>query len=951
MPNILNKFKKDLLNNNILNKFSDKIGNKIINATDNSIYEVMPLAIFYPDSIHDITKLCKIINQPQYREIDLIARGGGTGTNGQALGNGIIIDTYKLNKISDLDLENNTIKVESGVVLKDLNDYLKPYGLFFAPNVSTENRATIGGMIANDSAGKGSLIYGKTNDHVIDCNFILINGDVINNDNIKNTYIWNQLNDIKQQVKNNQNKINAVFKNWSRPLSGYNLKEAFNNDINLIKLISGSEGTLGILYNAILKLTPIPKYKTLLISYYNNFLDALDDSKYLIKYQPLAIETIDEKIQKCASMLPIWQEIGKLLNLSKNENYVSNFIEFNENDKEVIHNKLNSTIQSLKQRNIKHVIIDNIDDINKLWAIRTMAVGLSGKIALDKKPVAFVEDALVPPHNLKNFVYDFQKLLELYNLEYAMYGHSDVGCIHVRPLIDLTQPNDIKLIRLISDKVVDLTKKYDGILWGEHGKGYRGEYIPQIFGNELYQIMINIKQIFDPYNQLNRGKLVVSNLDAYKVKKIDQITLRGELDSKISNNNIKEFYDAIICNGNALCFNHDKTNTMCPSYKVTQNRIESPKGRAMLVKEWLRNIEIYGIKHLNTIKIAHEAKKALDSCLGCKGCSGKCPTGVSIPELRSNFYNKFHNIYSKRTLTEWLLCNIEKLINFSAKMPKLYNKISQIKFLPKFGIINQPKLQFGNNIFKELNKYGAIVYKPGISQITNNNLTVYILCDVFTTYIESDLLINWVKLLKKLNYKTVIIPPINSGKALLVHGKIEQFKKVAKINHDILNSIKTINNQSIIISLDNVLTLLYRDEYPKFGINLPLHVISIAEFLVNINLPTIKNNLKNEELKLILHCTEQSNKPNEAILWQNIFTKLGSKIEIINTGCCGMAGSYGHLKKYTKNSKKLFDLNWRENLEKNNCLATGFSCRSQTKIQMRKNLMHPIIKLLEILEL
>lgn len=947
MHNILKTLKKELKNNNIIDKFNDDLSNKIINATDNSIYEIKPLAIFYPENINDIVKLCKIINQSKYHEIDIIARGGGTGTNGQALGSGIIIDTYKLNRIFELNLEHKTVKVESGVVLKDLNDYLKPYGLFFAPNVSTENRATIGGMIANDSAGKGSLIYGKTNNHIIDCNFILINGDVINNDNIKNSYLWEKLTQIQQQVKNNQDKVHQVFKDLARPLSGYNLKEAFNDEINLTKLLSGSEGTLGILYDATLKLTTIPKYKILIVSHYENFLQALDDAKYLIKYNPLAIETIDEKIQKCASMLPIWQEIVKLLHIPTNNNYISNFIEFNENNQEIINNKLNATIKDLKQRNIKHVIINNINDIHLLWSIRTMAVGLSGKIALDKKPVAFVEDALVPPYNLKNFVHDFQQLLESYNLEYAMYGHSDVGCIHVRPLIDLTNDQNTKLIRLISDKVVSLTKKYDGILWGEHGKGYRGEYIPEIFGDELYQIMVNIKQIFDPYNQLNRGKLVVSNLDKYKIQKIDEVTLRGQLDTIISNTDKKQFNDAIICNGNALCFNHDQTNTMCPSYKVNQNRIESPKGRAMLIKEWLRNKEIYGINHKNTKEIAYAAKNALDSCLGCKGCSGKCPTGVSIPDLKSNFYNQFFTFYKNRSLTEWLLSNIEKLILFSAKLPKLYNIITQIKFLPKFGIINQPKLQFGNNIFNQLKQYGAIIYKKNMIQTIQNNSAIYILCDVFTTYIESNVLINCVKLLQKLNYQVIIIPPINSGKALLVNGKIKQFQKIAAINYNLLNTIKNHHNNALVISLDNVLTLFYRDEYPKFATKLPLVILSIAELLSNIELPNLEN--KTENIKLILHCTEQANKPDEAILWQNIFSKIGYQIEIINTGCCGMAGSYGHLKTYIENSKKLFLMNWQQYVDKNTCLATGFSCRSQAKIHSNQTINHPIIKIFDIL--
>jgi FAD/FMN-containing dehydrogenase/Fe-S oxidoreductase len=948
---IIEQLRKDLSSNNINQYFSTTFADKIINSTDNSIYEVMPSAIFSPTNINDIEKLCQIINQDKYSEIDLIARGGGTGTNGQALGSGIIIDTFKLNKISQLDLVNKTVKVEAGVVLKDLNDYLKPHGLFFAPNVSTENRATIGGMIANDSAGKGSLIYGKTNHHVLDCNCVLINGDVVNNTTFKQHSLFLKLATISKYIKQNQILIDEVFKPIARPLSGYNLKYAFiDDDIDLVKLISGSEGTLAILYDATLKLLPIPKYKALIVSHYHTFLDALDDAKNLIKYQPNTIETIDEKVQKCASILPIWPDIAKLLDISSSDNYISNFIELDEDDQLLLINKLQEIQKDLQQRNIKYVVIDNnLQDIAKLWSIRSMAVGLAGKIALDKKPIAFVEDALVPPIHLKDFVKEFQQLLESYNLEYAMYGHSDVGCIHVRPLIDLTNDDEVKLIRIISDKVVALAKKYHGILWGEHGKGYRGEYIPQIFGDELYQIMCDIKTIFDPNNQLNRGKLVVSKLKSHHVVKIDQIELRGNLDRVISSKDIDYYNDAIICNGNALCFNHDNTNTMCPSYKVTANRIESPKGRAMLVKQWLRSVANYGITHQNTINVATIAKNALDSCLGCKGCSAKCPTGVSIPDMRSKFYNKFYNTYKKRTLQDLILAHIESIILFGAKSYKLFNLLNKLAGVCSFGIINRPNLTHGNNILKQLESCGALIYNVKEQSQITSGLHIYILCDVFTTYIDNDILFSSVKLFTKLGYQVIVIPPINTGKALLVSGMLDNFSAVAKKNHLLLSQIKSMDNNANIVALDNVITLSYRDDYPKFANALPLKINTIAEVLNKIDWSMLNGSQKNITMQLILHCTEQSNKPDEGRLWKNIFTKLGYTLDIIDTGCCGMAGSYGHLSQYQTNSQKLFNIHW-DKFVSDDCMATGYSCRTQIKLQKKQVAIHPIKKILEIIE-
>src|SRR5579863_1090475 len=319
---LIKQFRLELVGNGYAGDFHIDYSTRLVNATDNSIYEVMPVAVAQPKSLDDLYTLIKIANQTKFSSFCLTARGGGTGTNGQSLTNSIVVDLSRyMNKIIDFNLQEQTVTVEPGVILADLNRFLQPHGLFFAPDVSTANRATIGGMIATDAAGKGSLIYGKTIDSLISLKVILSDGYVIDTGVIPNP-VGNpddRLSNIHQNLINwltpVQDEIEKRFLPLKRPLSGYNIKRCYQDGkIDLTPLFAGSEGTLGIVAQAKLKLLPIPKYKAMVVVHYASFLDALKDARNLIKFQPLAIEAVDEKVQKSAQTLPNWPTFAKWLN-------------------------------------------------------------------------------------------------------------------------------------------------------------------------------------------------------------------------------------------------------------------------------------------------------------------------------------------------------------------------------------------------------------------------------------------------------------------------------------------------------------------------------------------------------------------------------------------------------------------------------------------------------------
>jgi FAD/FMN-containing dehydrogenase/Fe-S oxidoreductase len=973
---LIKKFKLELANSGYMSDFHIDYSTRLINATDNSIYEVMPLAVAQPKTIDDLYILIKTANLENYSSFCLTPRGGGTGTNGQSLTNSIVIDLSRyMNKIIDFNLEEQTIIVEPGVILSDLNRFLQPHGLFFAPDVSTANRATIGGMIATDAAGKGSLIYGKTIDSIISLKVILADGYAIDTESVDvHSYISNndslEVSGTQSTTPNTiaDDRITGIYKSlisWLTPvedeidrrflplqrsLSGYNLKRCLQNGkIDLAPLFAGSEGTLGIVAQAKLKLLPIPKYKTLVVVHYNSFTQALKDARNLIKFKPLAIEAVDEKVQKSAQTLPNWPIFSKWLN-SEGKNYISNFVEFVADDSHELSATIAKLELDLKERNANYVVITDSKQIGSLWTIRSLAVGLAGKMPGQGKPVAFVEDAIVPPENLADFVADLQQMLEQENLEYAMYGHVDVGCIHVRPSLDLQQISDRQKIRPITEKVITLLKKYNGILWGEHGKGFRGEFAPEVFGPVLYPVLCQIKDLFDPHNRLNPGKLATPKIDI-KLDRIESVPMRGQFDQIISRQNQTDFASSMLCNGNAACFNQEPGNVMCPSYKVTKDRIHSPKGRAMLVKEWLREISRPDTNYKQSKKIADMALVALNGCLGCKGCTGKCPTQVSIPDLKTKFLDSYHSQYKNRNVRELALGYIENLLPIFAKFPRLWNLVNRFKLIPGIGLKNIPVFKSVVPLTRRLNSLGVTLYANSeqITRMTNNPVVIF--ADVFTGLLDTEVLITTLKLLKNIGYTPYVIYPRASGKSLIAGGFINKFKINAVKLSSLFNPLFAVNIP--VIGLENTITLMFRDEVKKFATDFNGKVQTLAEFLeqnieklslfqtnTNENRPV----LTRQKYKLLPHCSEQAVLPGEALLWQKIFNWLNMELDVQNIGCCGMAGAYGYQAEHMENSKNLFAMHWQKPVNDNSSqiLATGFSCRCQIHKQAGKTILHPI---------
>ena len=990
-------------------------------ATDNSVYQQLPQLVLHPRTQQDISLLAKTASQEQFSEIKFSARGGGTGTNGQSLTPGIIVDLSKyMNKVLEINVEEKWVKVEAGVVKDQLNDYLRPHGFFFAPDLSTSNRATIGGMINTDASGQGSLVYGKTSNHVLALTSVLANGDVLNTEpmTLNKAKVLAQEDSshgqiIKQVLAtslDNRELIVEKFPRLNRFLTGYDLENVLQarnseagelNTFDLSRLITGSEGSLAFVCQAKLNITPISPAKTLINIKYDSFDSALRHSPFLVKAKATSVETIDSKVLNLAKQDIVWHSVSDLITDVPNQVMDGiNIVEFNGTSVDALAEQvslltkgLDETIASENSGGvIGYQVTSDLASINKLYAMRKKAVGLLGNTDGSQKPLAFAEDTAVPPENLANFISEFRDLLDSYNLHYGMFGHVDAGVLHVRPALDMCDPEQEKLLRTLSDKVVQLTAKYGGLMWGEHGKGYRSEYGPEFFGEQLFTELRKIKAVFDPFNKMNPGKICTPIDSNEHLVSVDD-TKRGYFDRQIPVAVKDSFNAAMDCNGNGLCFNYDVDSPMCPSSKITKDRRHSPKGRAGLMREWLRLLEKQGVnilaleteishwsvkklldstfakvklslfeKNENKTDFSHEVMEAMQGCLACKACASQCPIKVDVPDFRSRFINIYHSRYP-RPLKDHLVANVEILAPLMAKAPKLVNSILSLKAYDKLsektiGYVNTPLLSVPT-LKKQVKKAGYsgfdLVKLQGLTDLQRKNY-VFIVQDPFTSFYDAKTVESMMALIKKLGLEPVLLPFKPNGKAQHVKGFLARFANTAKSSSEFLNQLAQLNIP--MLGMDASMVLCYRDEYTKIlgDKRGEFNVLLAHEWLLSFikQDKRFKNDVDGSQqaFKLFSHCTEKTALVNSENEWATIFNHFGLPLEKVNVGCCGMAGTYGHEKTNVDNSKGLFELSWQPKITESapdKILATGFSCRSQVKRLAQLNAKHPVEALLAVL--
>ncbi|WP_448549350.1 D-2-hydroxyglutarate dehydrogenase YdiJ [Thalassotalea fusca] len=973
-------------------------GARLAVATDNSIYQRLPQLVIHPRTKQDVQLITQLASQEEYSAIKFSARGGGTGTNGQSLTPGIVIDLSKyMNRILEINVKENWVRVEAGVIKDQLNDYLRPHGFFFSPDLSTSNRATVGGMINTDASGQGSLVYGKTSDHVLGLTSVLANGELLETQPMaieeakelaqQNTAYGKIIKQVFESCIEKREEILAKFPRLNRFLTGYDLEHAVSEDLTKIdvsRLITGSEGSLAVVCEAKLNLTPISVAKTLINIKYDSFDSALRHSPTLVAAKATSVETVDSKVLNLAREDIIWHSVSDLIqNVEGKVMDGLNMVEYNGESVEQLADtvaQLTAQLDKDIENNtgvIGYQVTSDLASINRIYAMRKKAVGLLGNTKGAQKPLAFAEDTAVPPEKLADFIVEFRALLDSHNLQYGMFGHVDAGVLHVRPALDMCDPEQEKLLRVVSDEVVKLTAKYGGLMWGEHGKGYRSEYGPEFFGESLFNELRRIKTVFDPHNQMNPGKICTPIDSAETLVTVDDIK-RGTFDRQIPIEVKTSFKAPMECNGNGLCFNYDANSPMCPSSKITRDRRHSPKGRAGLMREWLRLVEAKGVdilsveqqingwsvkQLLDKVKskfkpnasedFSHEVMEAMAGCLACKACASQCPIKVDVPDFRARFINLYHSKYF-RPLKDHLVANVELLTPMMAKVPKLTNKLLGSKIYDKLskasiGYVDTPLLSIPTLQQSVQQKGYEQLDLVKLQRLTNEQRakTVLVVQDPFTSFYDAQVVIGLMDLVKGLGYEPVLLPFKPNGKPQHVKGFLGRFARTAKNTADFLQQVHALGMP--MIGLDASLALCYRDEYKQIlgdkrgEFNVLLAHEWLMTTLDDINLD-LSNNIA-DNYQLFAHCTEKTALAGSEQEWQQIFAKFGLNLNKQSVGCCGMAGTYGHEKVNLENSIGLFELSWRDKVdqyEEAQLVVTGYSCRSQVKRLAGKLTQHPV---------
>ncbi|WP_048437822.1 FAD-binding and (Fe-S)-binding domain-containing protein [Caenimonas sp. SL110] len=982
-------------------EISSTHADRVVLATDNSIYQRLPQAVVFPRDADDVQRLARLAAEPAWQRIVLTPRGGGTGTNGQSLTDGIVVDLSRhMNGILSIDARARRVRVQTGVVKDQLNKALQPHGLFFAPELSTSNRATLGGMINTDASGQGSCTYGKTRDHVVSLDCVLLGGErfesfALEEDELREALqrpgrIGDAYRCAADIAQTQGALIEAHFPKLNRCLTGYDLAHLREPDgrFNLNSVLCGAEGSLGFIVEAELAVLAIPTYSVLVNVRYASFMDALSDARALMAHRPLSIETVDSRVLQLAMQDMVWTRVKEYFPQAQGEAAALgiNLVEFSGDDIAQVDARVEAFALHLQTdlsvERLGHTIAAGHDAVERVYQMRKRAVGLLGNVQGEVRPQPFVEDTAVPPERLPEYIAEFRALLDGLGLAYGMFGHVDAGVLHVRPALDLKDPAQAALVRTVSDAVADLTQKYGGLLWGEHGKGVRSEYVPKFFG-PLYPALQQLKAAFDPHNQLNPGKIATpASRPGDQLLRIDGVPMRGDSDRQIDERVWQSFGTAMHCNGNGACYNFDPDDAMCPSWKGTRERRHSPKGRASLMREWLRLQGAAGADVMTAPRgvaafvtglpgrwrntrsqhrdaspdFSHEVYEAMAGCLACKSCAGQCPVKVSVPEFRSRFLQLYHARYL-RPLKDYLIGSLEFTIPYLARMPRLYNAIMSAPVVTRAldriaGMVDSPLLS-RFDIERTLQRLQVRTATPELlASLTpaQRAKSVILVQDAFTRWFETPVWAAFVELAARTGHTAYIAPFRPNGKPLHVQGFLHSFERAAERQTALLRALAA--SGIPLVGLDPAMTLVYRQEYLKIASAQDCPQVLLPQEWLLQAMPE-QNAARAQQYRLLAHCTEKTNVPASVSQWTAVFARAGLTLTPMESGCCGMSGTYGHESRNVATSKIIFGQSWGPLLSATSgaapaeILATGYSCRSQAARLQDRTLRHPVQVLLE----
>ena len=950
--------------------FTDQTTRRLY-ATDASAYREIPMAVVFPRSADDIARLIRFAAE---NKTSLIPRTAGTSLAGQVVGSGIVVDVSKyFSRIIEVNAAEGWALVEPGIVRDDLNQYLKPYGYYFAPETSTANRAMIGGMIGNNSCGSNSVVYGSTREHLIEVTGFLSDGSMATFGPLTREEFLEKVNnpaaDLETKVYQhihrilsdpaNVREIEKEFPKSSivRRNTGYAIDmlarmqpfDKHGQPFNFSSLIAGSEGTLLFITSARIRLTPLePPHKRLVCIHCSSIDESLRANLVALRYRPSAVELMDHYVFEATK-----RNIGQIENrfFIEGDPQAILVAELTRATEEQVIADATALISDLKRNNLGYSWpVVGGDDIKKVWNLRKAGLGLLSNVPGDPKPVPVIEDTAVDVNDLPAYIADIGGMLKNHGLYSVHYAHAGSGELHLRPIIDLKKKEGVQLFRTVAEDTAALVKKYRGSLSGEHGDGrLRGEFIPLMIGQHNYELIRELKRVWDPHNIFNPGKIVdTPPMDTSLRFEPDQVTKQFDtiLDFSANQGILRA---AEQCNGSGDCRKTELSGgTMCPTYMATRREKDTTRARANILREMITRSD-------KANPFAHaEIGEVMDLCISCKGCKSECPSNVDMAKLKQEWQYQYYKEKGV-PLRSRMIGNFAMGMKLAYMFPWAYNLVfanqtiggivkGMIGFAPKRSMPHISRLNWKKWFRKE--------FRPAVKTPVK---TVYLFIDELLNYNEADIGIITVKLLDKLGYRIEVLDHHESGRSFLSKGMLEEARTLARKNVDLFRD--KITHETPLIGVEPSAILTFRDEYPDLlrgeeqeaARKIGFHTLMIDEFLSkeldagNIDLSLFRE--QNLLVKLHGHCQQKA--LSTLTHTKKILTRMGNhKVHIIPSGCCGMAGSFGYEKEHYDLSMQIGELVLFPAVRKLSddvvIAAPGTSCRHQIKDGTGRKSFHPV---------
>ena len=887
-------------------------------ATDASIYQIEPIGVVVPRTENDALRALEIAAD---EGVAILPRGAGTSQCGQTVGRALVIDNSKyLHRILGFDAGKRTVWVEPGVVLDELNAYLKPHGLWFPVDVSTSAQATIGGMAANNSCGARSIRYGNMVHNVAAIEAWLTSGDVAHFTKVDRIgtrangppHYQHLVEIVRGHYAAEQDEIAARVPRVLRRVAGYNLDMVSMAPFNMAALLVGSEGTLGYFRKIQLALAPLPAHKVLGVVHFATFYQAMQHTQRIVELEPAAVELVDRTMIGLARANAAFKSVVE--STLRGDPDAILLVEFAGDDRDAERAKLDRLVELMGDLGLPGSVekIEDPAQQRALWEVRKAGLNIMMSMKGDGKPVSFIEDCAVPLEHLAEYTARLTGVFEKHGTKGTWYAHASVGCLHVRPVLDMRTEGDTKKMRAIAEEACALVREYKGSYSGEHGDGLvRSEWIERMYGPRLARAFATLKQEFDPKGLMNPGKIVAAT-------KMDDRTLfrykPGYATAQFSagldwsehevgaHNAGRGFAAAVeMCNNNGHCRKFD-AGTMCPSYRVTRNERDLTRGRANALR-----LALSGQLGADALT-SHQMYRTLELCVSCKGCKRECPTGVDMARMKVEFLHRYHQRH-RRSLLDELVAHLPRYAPRMARNAALANLRDRIPGVPwlmqhALGIAARRSLPvWRRDWFRGQSEVPSLV---GSKAARTNDFEVVLLADTFNRYFEPENLRAAVQVLAAAGYRVTVAQggdgerPLCCGRTYLATGMIEEARTEARRTVAALEPF--VERGVAVVGLEPSCVLGFRDELRALlpgaataalaGAALTFEEFVVRErragrFAVPFREPPFKRALVHG------HCHQKAFDVMPAV---EAALKLvpSLAVETIPTSCCGMAGAFGY---------------------------------------------------------